>query len=445
VEGEIQVKKIVVCVLATFLVLMTSCAAVIQAQPSYSKPENDWFSMCFRCSYIFGSTDFTDIAKTHSVGELREFYKKTSLAMSSDIVNKVFLNDKRYNDTFFKERFLLLIPVVSGTGSATYKVTEVIEKSSVMRIQIGVYAPELMTADMADWIVVIEADKKFASLGAEVSFEKITADIALSSPPPEALVSVTFAGNQRSNKHYEYLTDLVFHFRGEHEMFNGGMLTNVQLIRDGVVLDGIELYPIQYQQFLSSSLPRDATPLFPSALKRLDLDNYGESSFYVPFPLITPGTYVFSGNYAGVPFKTKPVTIVGRGSSATKQLGLGNFSSTNIVRIQCSQISYLHGTERVWQTSNATVISKTLDYFNKLQGERFDDGNSYGDFSLGIRFELVDGSVFNLHIASFTTGNEASVYHSSLSDINGTILYRISNAKTGAEWETFLAQYERLR
>lgn len=66
---------------------------------------------------------------------------------------------KGYDDAFFAENDLLLVPRVTNTGSVRHTVELVQEEGDVLAVVITVESPEYTTADMGYWFLLVPAAK----------------------------------------------------------------------------------------------------------------------------------------------------------------------------------------------------------------------------------------------------------------------------------------------
>ncbi len=63
-----------------------------------------------------------------------------------------------YDEAFFQENDLIIVPRVTTTGSARHTVALAVE-DQILSVQITVTTPEIVTMDMANWFLVIPAAK----------------------------------------------------------------------------------------------------------------------------------------------------------------------------------------------------------------------------------------------------------------------------------------------
>ena len=106
--------------------------------------------------YVF--TDSASLARYY----LSQPYNDTEQAMKAI---------SAYDDAWFAEHQLIVVPVDSGSGSTRYKVALVTKE----KILINCLVPEIGTCDMASWRIFIEVDKGFSADGnIKVEFVSLT-------------------------------------------------------------------------------------------------------------------------------------------------------------------------------------------------------------------------------------------------------------------------------
>jgi len=159
-------KRYLTIILSTSLVfILLACSEATDTPPQPQPPAEpspiaaiDWKAAYYRIGW---RDDIEGTARIRSVKELREYYDKTQPEDINGIIDEVFFNDEQYNDVFFAEHLLFLITASEGSGSVRHKVTSLSEDGGVLRVHIDKLIPEIGTADMAGWIIVIEADRSF--------------------------------------------------------------------------------------------------------------------------------------------------------------------------------------------------------------------------------------------------------------------------------------------
>jgi len=68
-----------------------------------------------------------------------------------------------YGDEFFQNNMLIFVLLEEGSGSVSHTVTDVSLIGGVLTVGVTRHIPEMGTADMAEWHIVIEAPKEFYS------------------------------------------------------------------------------------------------------------------------------------------------------------------------------------------------------------------------------------------------------------------------------------------
>jgi hypothetical protein len=112
--------------------------------------------------YRIDHPDFIeDVVKIRSVEELRKVYEKIQPQNIDGVYEKLFFNHEKYNDAFFTECFLIFIIIYEGSGSVRHKVTSLTKEDGILLVSIEKKLPEIGTADMAGWLIVVEADNAF--------------------------------------------------------------------------------------------------------------------------------------------------------------------------------------------------------------------------------------------------------------------------------------------
>lgn len=99
-----------------------------------------------------------------SADELREYYEQNRRLydFSNNGGSAPGFADaiEGYDDAWFEEHQLLLVLLETGSGSVRYQVTSVMAGTNPV-VDIDVLVPEVGTADMAEWHILIETDRVF--------------------------------------------------------------------------------------------------------------------------------------------------------------------------------------------------------------------------------------------------------------------------------------------
>lgn len=82
---------------------------------------------------------------------LEEFLKEAGSQVLEDAC-------QGYDDAFFQDHDLLIVPRITNTGSARHTV-ELSADNSILTVKITVTTPEIVTMDMAHWFLVIPVSK----------------------------------------------------------------------------------------------------------------------------------------------------------------------------------------------------------------------------------------------------------------------------------------------
>lgn len=74
---------------------------------------------------------------------------------------------EEYNDAFFGDYDLVLIPRVSNSGSVKYT-TEILQENGRIVVEVAAEVPEIGTADMASWFLMVPVPKDMVKTGVPV-------------------------------------------------------------------------------------------------------------------------------------------------------------------------------------------------------------------------------------------------------------------------------------
>jgi len=114
----------------------------------------------------------------NSVAELDDYYEKNKDTYQFQLRHRrkpsmledVFEMESRYGDGFFNNHLLLFIVLEEGSGSISHSVFSVEIKNGVQTVNIIRVIPEVCTADMAQWHIVLSRDKTAANMDIKVVF-----------------------------------------------------------------------------------------------------------------------------------------------------------------------------------------------------------------------------------------------------------------------------------
>jgi len=120
--------------------------------------------------------DMDDTTIVHSVSELDKFYEELKAEnyndLDDDLVSR--FTGGQYNDNFFNGNTLVLITFQESSGSNRHKVTSIAEDNNILKIDIDREIPDIGTADMAGWLIIIELPGNYSITRTNVSFTDIT-------------------------------------------------------------------------------------------------------------------------------------------------------------------------------------------------------------------------------------------------------------------------------
>ena len=94
--------------------------------------------------------------------ELEQYYE-TYVSSKYDSYPNVYTGDfldatKNYSDDFFRDNFLVIVLLEEGSGSIRHKVERIDKNGDIIITRL---LPEVGTADMAEWNIIIELDSDF--------------------------------------------------------------------------------------------------------------------------------------------------------------------------------------------------------------------------------------------------------------------------------------------
>ncbi len=225
-----------------------------------------------------------------SVDELRDYAKQIDLLARERLRKEVLDNSIKYSDDFFSNHSLIVVFASEGSGSVRHNVTSVTDDDKVLQICIDRHSPELVTWDMASWLIFIETEEIPIGLEPKIVWNHVTLDSIALSPPASALKNVALESLQETDKLYA-----VFQFSGIHSRLYPGIIDTLKMTKDGNEMNFSDygIWGDEYEYY-----------------KRV-IEN-GETTFYIPisiYPEVSVGAYVFSGEYQGKTFCTEPLDI----------------------------------------------------------------------------------------------------------------------------------------
>ena len=110
-----------------------------------------------------------------SADELRDYYNELKEVNMNELDDDLVwrLTGEQYNDTFFAGHFLVLITVSEPSGSNRHELTSITDDNGVLSIHIDRLLPEIGTADMAGWLIVIELSNNYSINETDVIFTDV--------------------------------------------------------------------------------------------------------------------------------------------------------------------------------------------------------------------------------------------------------------------------------
>lgn len=117
----------------------------------------------------YSGKEFPSVKIIRSVSELKAYYASCKDGMYEERYESLdeYLGDgSRYNDEYFKDRILVILLLEEGSGSISHSVSGLsVDENGKAYINVRRYCPELRTADMAYWHILVEpaADTEIAN------------------------------------------------------------------------------------------------------------------------------------------------------------------------------------------------------------------------------------------------------------------------------------------
>lgn len=131
------------------------------------------------------------LGKTAKAFQTRE-QLETYLASLSEAEKKLAIGTQTldseteaYNDAFFANRALLLIPCIPVSGSCTLGLDSVTVEDHTCHVRINLEYPEVSTTNEVNWYVLVETSKNAAGCALDVAFDEqqpLTAEVETSYP-----------------------------------------------------------------------------------------------------------------------------------------------------------------------------------------------------------------------------------------------------------------------
>jgi len=134
-------------------------------------------ALCYRTDSARHSDAGYPMAVTiDTAGELADYYEKNKDAYQfqlrhcgeQSMAEGVFGEGSGFGDEFFKDRSLLFVVLEEGSGSTRHRVESVLPENGGLTVSIERIVPEVGTADMAQWHIVLDLDKASAHMDIKV-------------------------------------------------------------------------------------------------------------------------------------------------------------------------------------------------------------------------------------------------------------------------------------
>jgi len=118
----------------------------------------------------YTESSYPKIIKIKSVRELNDYFENNKdyyqfhirFLGEPSMEDVVFSSGTAYNEEFFESSLLLFIVLEEGSGSVRHRAGDVVQNSGSLSVNITRVIPEIGTADMAQWHIVIAMDKSLA-------------------------------------------------------------------------------------------------------------------------------------------------------------------------------------------------------------------------------------------------------------------------------------------
>ena len=139
-----------------------------EIRPAENKLEdNDFDARYIRTDGYHDNVKYPKVTVIKSKDELDEYYNANKDLYFLDHVDKVYSDTtigfidacEKYDNEYFEDNILILVLLEEGSGSIRHEVKSVKTSGSNVEIDIEVNIPEECTDDMAEWHIMIEADK----------------------------------------------------------------------------------------------------------------------------------------------------------------------------------------------------------------------------------------------------------------------------------------------
>jgi len=154
----------------------------VEANPDVSPPStanpvphNDISSITVLYNRIEWRDNMEDTAIVRSVNELEKFYEDLKAVSSGELDSDLAwrFTDGQYNESFFTDNLLVMITVSETSGSNRHALSSITEDNDVLKINIDREVPDIGTADMAGWLIIIELTNNYSITKADVIFTDV--------------------------------------------------------------------------------------------------------------------------------------------------------------------------------------------------------------------------------------------------------------------------------
>ena len=138
-------------------------------------PEGDISSVKVLYNRIDWRENMDGSSIIRSAEELRNYYEELKAVSMNELDDDLVwrFTGEQYNDAFFAEHFLVLITVSEPSGSNRHELISITDDQGVLSIHIDRLLPEIGTADMAGWLIVIELSNDNSINEADVIFTDV--------------------------------------------------------------------------------------------------------------------------------------------------------------------------------------------------------------------------------------------------------------------------------
>ena len=124
----------------------------------------------------YTETNYPKIKTIKSVKELQDYYENNKgiyqfhngFGGEPSMADAVFGSVTAYNADFFRTSYLLFVILGESSGSVRHRVESAVPESGSLSVSITRIIPEIGTADMAQWHIVLELDKALSDLDVDV-------------------------------------------------------------------------------------------------------------------------------------------------------------------------------------------------------------------------------------------------------------------------------------